>query len=67
MRVANDPVGAPGEALAGVARRPGRPRKTNPKAAITLRLDQKVIERFKATGQGWQTRINAALRRSKVG
>jgi uncharacterized protein (DUF4415 family) len=44
-----------------------RPPKANPKVAITLRLDQDVIDRFKATGQGWQTRINAALKRSKVG
>jgi uncharacterized protein (DUF4415 family) len=31
---------------------------------VTLRLDHDVVERFKATGAGWQTRINAALRKS---
>ena len=67
--IAADPDAAPDLSMpvAGIVRRPGRPRKTDPKVAITLRLDREVIERFKATGQGWQTRINAALRKSKVG
>ena len=67
--IAADPDSAPDMStpIAGIVRRPGRPPKANPKVAITLRLDREVIERFKATGQGWQTRINAALRRSKVG
>jgi uncharacterized protein (DUF4415 family) len=30
---------------------------------VTLRLDPDVIDYFKAEGAGWQTRINAALRR----
>lgn len=33
------------------------------KAQVTLRLDQDVVEHFRATGRGWQTRLNAALRR----
>ena len=37
-----------------------RPKAT--KTQITLRLDAVVVERFKATGPGWQTRINAVLR-----
>jgi len=68
--IASDPDAAPdmSRPIVGIVRRPlGRPRKANPKVSITLRLDQDVVERFKATGQGWQTRINAALRRSKVG
>jgi uncharacterized protein (DUF4415 family) len=32
------------------------------KSAISIRLDQDVIEFFKATGKGYQTRINAVLR-----
>ncbi len=40
----------------------GRPRAENPKKAISLRLDPDVIEKFRATGKGWQSRINAALR-----
>jgi uncharacterized protein (DUF4415 family) len=67
--IATDPESAPDMSapIAGIVRRLGRPPKANPKVAITLRLDQEVIDRFKATGQGWQTRINAALKRSKVG
>lgn len=40
----------------------GRPRAENPKVAVSLRLDQDVVARFKASGPGWQTRINSALR-----
>ena len=29
---------------------------------IRMRVDADVLDAFKATGQGWQTRINAALR-----
>ncbi|WP_207458153.1 BrnA antitoxin family protein [Azospirillum sp. SYSU D00513] len=42
----------------------GRPRLENPKQQVTLRLDAEVVERFKADGPGWQTRINDALRKS---
>ncbi len=45
-------------------RRPGRPKSPNSKLAIGLRLDRDVIEAFKATGPGWHTRINEALRRA---
>jgi uncharacterized protein (DUF4415 family) len=43
------------------ARKRGRPAKANPKVAVNLRLDEAVVNAFKATGDGWQTRINAAL------
>lgn len=32
------------------------------KNAISIRLDQDVVDFFKATGKGYQTRINAVLR-----
>lgn len=44
--------------------RPGRPLSTAPKQQVTIRLDQDVIERFRGSGRGWQTRINDALRRA---
>ena len=44
----------------------GRPRLQRPKKSVHLRLDQDVIDKFKATGPGWQTRINEALRAAKV-
>ncbi len=40
----------------------GRPKAYNPKVAVSLRLDQDVVARFKASGPGWQTRMNRALR-----
>ena len=40
----------------------GRPKKENPKVQQTLRIDADVLAKFKATGKGWQTRINDALR-----
>ncbi|MDH4172242.1 MAG: BrnA antitoxin family protein [Betaproteobacteria bacterium] len=51
-------------AAAELLRPRGRPRKEIPKAQVTLRLDAEVIEHFKAGGPGWQTRINAALKRA---
>jgi uncharacterized protein (DUF4415 family) len=40
----------------------GRPPGSGKKEQITLRLDTEILEQFKATGDGWQTRINEALR-----
>ena len=34
------------------------------KQQVTLRLDRDVLETFRATGAGWQGRINAALRKA---
>ena len=42
----------------------GRPVSPNPRKLISLRLPSDVIERWKATGTGWQTRM--AERLSKV-
>jgi uncharacterized protein (DUF4415 family) len=42
--------------------RRGRPPSANRKQALKLRIDPDVIEHFRATGPGWQTRINDALR-----
>jgi uncharacterized protein (DUF4415 family) len=40
----------------------GRPKAESTKLALTVRYDVEVVEAFKATGKGWQTRMNAALR-----
>jgi uncharacterized protein (DUF4415 family) len=50
-----------GEGFMERARRPGRPRSPAPKPAVNLRLDAKVLAHLRATGPGWQTRVNAAL------
>jgi uncharacterized protein (DUF4415 family) len=43
------------------------PQKTPTKQQVTLRLDRDIVERFRATGEGWQSRINDALRKARVG
>ena len=58
---------SPAPPLAEIAREiarqglPAAPRK----AAISLRLDEDVLEWFRAQGPGYQTRINAVLRAYK--
>jgi uncharacterized protein (DUF4415 family) len=39
----------------------GRPVSPNPRKLISLRLPADVIERWKATGAGWQTRMAERL------
>ncbi len=43
------------------------PQKTPTKQQVTLRLDRDVVDRFRATGPGWQSRINNVLRKARVG
>jgi uncharacterized protein (DUF4415 family) len=44
---------------------PGRPPEREvPKKQVTLRLDADLLERFRASGAGWQSRINATLRKA---
>jgi uncharacterized protein (DUF4415 family) len=40
----------------------GRPRTDTPKVFTGIRLDPDVLEAFRATGKGWQTRMNNALK-----
>lgn len=37
------------------------PQKAPTKERITIRLSRDVVERFRATGDGWQTRLDEAL------
>jgi uncharacterized protein (DUF4415 family) len=55
--------------LARVVRKRGeRGRQKSPtKQQVTLRLDPDVVDRFRRTGPGWQSRINEALKKAKVG
>jgi uncharacterized protein (DUF4415 family) len=46
-----------------VFKKAGRPKSTNPKQMISLRLPPAVIDRWKATGPGWQTRMAKRLER----
>lgn len=42
--------------------RRGRPLGSGTKTQVTLRLDVDVVDKFRATGEGWQTRINDVLK-----
>jgi len=51
-----------GKAAFRKALKRGRPKSQSTKAVTTIRLDEDVLAAFKATGRGWQTRMNDALR-----
>jgi uncharacterized protein (DUF4415 family) len=42
--------------------RRGRPKSVAPKQPVKLRLDPDLLAALRATGAGWQTRVNDALR-----
>lgn len=52
---------------AKVVRRPGRPKAETKKVPVAIRLSPDVVEYFKSTGAGWQSRIDAALHEWMVG
>ncbi len=54
------------ELMESIRRSRGRPAVPRPKQQISLRLDPEVIDKFKATGKGWQARINEVLKRAKI-
>lgn len=54
------------ELAQNIRRARGRPRIAKTKQPVKLRLDPDVIEKFKASGPGWQTRINDVLKAAKV-
>ena len=49
-----------------IKRSRGRPPAEKPLQQISIRLDPDVIAKFKATGKGWQGRINDVLKAAKV-
>ena len=51
-----------GEAAMRAETRRGRPKALKTKQALTVRYDPEVITAFKATGRGWQTRMNDVLK-----
>jgi len=42
----------------------GRPKAATTKEPVKIRLDADVVQALRATGDGWQTRINDTLRAS---
>ena len=57
-----DKVVSRSEARAEAARGRGRPAGSGTKVSTTIRFDADVLAAFKATGDGWQTRINDVLK-----
>jgi uncharacterized protein (DUF4415 family) len=53
---------ASAEEMRAVVKKRGRPTGTGSKVQVAIRLDRDVVESFRATGRGWQTRMNDALR-----
>ena len=49
-------------ATGGLSRRGRPPVGANVKKQVTLRIDSDVLESFRSSGPGWQSRINAILR-----
>ena len=41
----------------------GRPRSEDPKKLISIRLPETIIQKWRATGPGWQTRMAEKLSR----
>jgi uncharacterized protein (DUF4415 family) len=50
------------EARAEAGKRRGRPAGSGIKISTTIRFDAEVLAAFKATGDGWKTRMNDALK-----
>jgi uncharacterized protein (DUF4415 family) len=50
--------------LAATFRRARGAQKAPTKQLVSLRLDRDVLEHFRAGGEGWQSRLNAALRKA---
>ena len=44
----------------------GRPLGSGSKTQVTLRIDTDVLNKFKATGAGWQSRLNEALKTIEI-
>ncbi|HWV19965.1 MAG TPA: BrnA antitoxin family protein [Devosia sp.] len=47
-----------------IRRSRGRPPLERPKKQVTLRIDADVLERLRASGKGWQGRVNEVLKKT---
>jgi uncharacterized protein (DUF4415 family) len=50
--------------VGGVPVKRGRPKLASAKKPVSLRLDPDVLAHFRRSGRGWQSRINAVLRKA---
>ena len=61
----DDRPATPEEMQAGMAvalKKRGRPMGSGTKEQVAIRIDREVLTAFRATGAGWQTRMNEALK-----
>lgn len=56
----------PAEFFEAIERMRGRPKAEHPKEAVTLRLDPRVVAKFKAAGPDWRARMRAVLEAAEV-
>jgi uncharacterized protein (DUF4415 family) len=49
--------------MESIKRSRGRPAVDSPREQISIRLDPDIIKHYKATGKGWQSRMNDDLRK----
>ncbi|MCF4129364.1 BrnA antitoxin family protein [Methylobacterium sp. SyP6R] len=61
LRPARDVL--PPDVFAALTKR-GRPKSPSRLVQVTLRLDPEALAAFRATGPGWQTRINETVKRA---
>ena len=48
----------------GTLTKRGRPKLARPKIQVTLRLDQDIVEKYRGSGPGWQSRLNDDLKKA---
>ncbi len=58
------PLSAFAPELAAALRRGRGPQRAPTKTKVSLRLEQSIIDHFKATGEGWQTRMGDVLKKA---
>ena len=62
MTTRKTPTKGEGSTTPNAKRPPGRPKLEKPKEQLTLRLDADVVEALRASGKGWQGRVNEIVR-----
>ena len=48
--------------MSGILKSTGRPKSDNHKKPVSIRLSPEVVDYFKGTGKGWQTRMDEVLK-----
>ena len=54
----------PEVAKTALAKRVGRPTVEIKRPVVSIRIDPDVLERLRASGKGWQSKVNALLRQA---